>query len=71
MANEAPTSQTILVVGGGIAGITAAVESAETGFDVILLEQSPSLGGRVAQLHRYFPKPLPPDLRLGDQLPAD
>jgi len=54
--NQAPVSQTILVVGGGIAGITAAVESAETGYDVILLEQGPSLGGRVARFNRYFPK---------------
>ena len=54
--NQGPASQTILVVGGGIAGITAAVEAAETGYDVILLEQSPALGGRVARLNRYFPK---------------
>jgi quinone-modifying oxidoreductase subunit QmoA len=54
--NQGPASQTILVVGGGIAGITAAVEAAETGFDVILLEQSPALGGRVAGFNRYFPK---------------
>ena len=51
-----PASQTILVVGGGIAGITAAVEAAETGYDVILLEQSPTLGGRVSAFNRYFPK---------------
>ena len=56
MANQGPKSQTILVVGGGIAGITAAVEAAETGYDVILLERGPALGGRVAQLNRYFPK---------------
>lgn len=49
-------SETILVAGGGIAGISAAVEAAETGYDVILLEASASLGGRVAQLNRYFPK---------------
>lgn len=54
--SQGPASQTILVVGGGIAGITAAVEAAETGYDVILLEQSPSLGGRVAAFNRYFPK---------------
>lgn len=51
-----PTSQTILVVGGGIAGITAAVEAAEAGQDVILIEREPSLGGRVTRLNRYFPK---------------
>ncbi|MBM3554785.1 MAG: CoB--CoM heterodisulfide reductase iron-sulfur subunit A family protein [Alphaproteobacteria bacterium] len=49
-------SQTVLVVGGGIAGITAAVEIAETGYDVVLVEKTASLGGRVAQLNRYFPK---------------
>lgn len=49
-------SQTILVVGGGIAGITTAVEAAETGYDVVLLEKEPSLGGRVTKLNRYFPK---------------
>ena len=54
--NQGPASQTILVVGGGIAGITAAVEAAETGYDVILLEQGPALGGRVAGFNRYFPK---------------
>jgi quinone-modifying oxidoreductase subunit QmoA len=54
--NQGPASQTILVVGGGIAGITAAVEAAETGYDVILLEKSPALGGRVARFNRYFPK---------------
>src|SRR5271166_2488956 len=51
-----PASQTIVVVGGGIAGMTAAVEAAETGQDVILLEKGPSLGGRVAALYSYFPK---------------
>ncbi len=49
-------SQTILVVGGGIAGITAAIEAAETGYDVVLLEKEPYLGGRVTRLNRYFPK---------------
>ncbi|MGQ0662727.1 MAG: CoB--CoM heterodisulfide reductase iron-sulfur subunit A family protein [Pseudomonadota bacterium] len=53
---EGVHSQTILVVGGGIAGITAALEAAETGYEVILIERDASLGGRVAQLNRYFPK---------------
>ncbi len=47
---------TILVVGGGIVGISAAVEAAEVGFDVVLVEREASLGGRVARLNRYFPK---------------
>ena len=49
-------SRTILVVGGGISGITAAVEAAEAGHDVVLIERTPTLGGRVAQMNRYFPK---------------
>ncbi|MCP5368064.1 MAG: CoB--CoM heterodisulfide reductase iron-sulfur subunit A family protein [Hyphomicrobiales bacterium] len=56
MSNGGPNSQTILVVGGGIAGISAAIESAEAGYEVILLESSPVLGGRVSRLNRYFPK---------------
>ncbi|MBF0391040.1 MAG: CoB--CoM heterodisulfide reductase iron-sulfur subunit A family protein [Alphaproteobacteria bacterium] len=56
MTSEGLRSQTILVVGGGIGGMTTAVEAAEAGYDVILLEKSATLGGRVAQLSRYFPK---------------
>jgi quinone-modifying oxidoreductase subunit QmoA len=50
------TSQTILVVGGGISGMTAALEAAECGKQVILVEKSPTLGGRTSLLYRYFPK---------------
>ncbi len=50
------TNETILVVGGGISGITAAIEAAECGKQVILIEKTPSIGGRVSQLYRYFPK---------------
>ena len=50
------TNQTILVVGGGISGMTAALEAAETGKHVVLVEKNPYLGGRTAQLYRYFPK---------------
>lgn len=49
-----------LVVGGGIAGMTAAIETAEVGKHVILLEQQPSLGGRVVASNQYFPKLCPP-----------
>jgi quinone-modifying oxidoreductase subunit QmoA len=48
------------VVGGGIAGITAAVEAAEAGYEIYLVEKNAYLGGRVAQLNRYFPKLCPP-----------
>ncbi len=50
------TNQTILVVGGGISGITAALEAAECGKLVILAERNATLGGRTALLYRYFPK---------------
>jgi len=53
-------SRTILVVGGGIAGITAAIEAAEAGYEAVIVEKSEYLGGRVAQLYRYFPKLCPP-----------
>jgi heterodisulfide reductase subunit A-like polyferredoxin len=45
----------ILVIGGGIAGMTAAVEAAEVGCPVVLVEKEPYLGGRVVRMHRYFP----------------
>ncbi len=50
----------VLVVGGGMAGVTAAVESAELGREVFLLEKTPSLGGRVSGMRHYFPKLCPP-----------
>jgi heterodisulfide reductase subunit A-like polyferredoxin len=50
----------ILVIGGGISGLTAAIEAAETGYSVILVEKNPYLGGRVTQLNKYFPKICPP-----------
>jgi quinone-modifying oxidoreductase subunit QmoA len=60
MSDESKAGGTILVVGGGISGITTAVEAAETGYNVVLVEKNPSLGGRVAQLTKYFPKLCPP-----------
>jgi len=50
----------ILVVGGGISGMTAAIEAAEAGAEVVLIEKNPYLGGRVASLNQYFPKLCPP-----------
>ncbi|MCP4580845.1 MAG: CoB--CoM heterodisulfide reductase iron-sulfur subunit A family protein [candidate division Zixibacteria bacterium] len=49
-----------LVVGGGISGMTTAIETAEVGKNVILLEKNTSLGGRVAAMNQYFPKLCPP-----------
>jgi quinone-modifying oxidoreductase, subunit QmoA len=53
-------TQSILVVGGGMSGLSAAIEAAEAGHEVYLVEKNPYLGGRVAQLHQYFPKLCPP-----------
>jgi quinone-modifying oxidoreductase subunit QmoA len=50
----------ILVVGGGISGISSAIEASEAGYEVILVEKNPYLGGRVAQFNQYFPKLCPP-----------
>ncbi len=57
-------NKTVLVVGGGISGITAAVEAAEAGCKVILVEKLPYLGGRVARMNKYFPKLCPPTCGL-------
>ena len=54
----------ILVIGGGISGLTAAIEASEAGADVVLVEKNPWLGGRVAQMHQYFPKLCPPSCGL-------
>jgi len=57
-------SKSILVVGGGFSGITAALEAAEVGHEVYLVEKNPYLGGRVMQLNKYFPKLCPPSCGL-------
>ena len=58
------TNQNILVVGGGMSGITAALEASEAGYNVILLEKRPYLGGKVTQFYHYFPKLCPPNCGL-------
>lgn len=57
-------SNNILVIGGGIAGMTAALEAAETGSKVVLVEKQAYLGGRVARMNKYFPKLCPPSCGL-------
>jgi len=47
--------KSILVIGGGIAGIQASLDLANMGFKVYLVEKSPSIGGRMAQLDKTFP----------------
>ncbi len=57
---SADNDKCVLVVGGGIGGMSAALEAAETGQRAVIVETTPSLGGRVAGMHRYFPKLCPP-----------
>jgi heterodisulfide reductase subunit A len=45
----------VLVIGGGIAGIQAALDLARAGMPVHLVEREPSLGGRMSQLDKVFP----------------
>jgi heterodisulfide reductase subunit A len=45
----------ILVAGGGVAGMQAALDLAESGYYVYLVERSPSIGGVMAQLDKTFP----------------
>ncbi|MFZ0965419.1 MAG: hydrogenase iron-sulfur subunit [Candidatus Bathyarchaeia archaeon] len=52
---EVPVTNKALVVGGGIAGMNAALDLAEMGFKVYLLEKSESIGGHMAQLDKTFP----------------
>ncbi len=47
--------KSVLVVGGGIAGIQSSLDLAEQGFQVYLVERTPSLGGHMAQLDKTFP----------------
>jgi heterodisulfide reductase subunit A len=52
---EVPMTNKVLVVGGGIAGINAALDLAEMGFKVYLLEKTESIGGHMAALDKTFP----------------
>jgi len=52
---EVPVNPNTLVVGGGIAGIQAALEIADSGHKVYLVERDPSIGGNMARLDKTFP----------------
>jgi len=53
--NRLPVERRALVIGGGIAGIQAALDIADAGHPVVLVERSPSIGGRMAQFDKTFP----------------
>jgi heterodisulfide reductase subunit A-like polyferredoxin len=50
-----PLTKRTLVIGGGVAGIQAALDLADNGFDVVMVEKKPSIGGTMAQLDKTFP----------------
>ncbi len=52
---ETPMTKRALVIGGGIAGITAALDIADAGFPVDIVETKPTVGGKMAMLDKTFP----------------
>jgi heterodisulfide reductase subunit A len=52
---EINSHKKVMVIGGGIAGVQAALDMADSGIEVYLVERSPSIGGRMAQLDKTFP----------------
>jgi len=58
-SGEQELNKTILVVGGGITGMTAAIEAADAGYPAVLVEKSAQLGGVMGQLHRRIATKMP------------
>jgi heterodisulfide reductase subunit A len=54
-SRKATIESSALVVGGGIAGIQSALDIADAGYKVYLVEREPTIGGRMAQLDKTFP----------------
>lgn len=54
-AGESPVTKRALVIGGGIAGIQTALDIAEAGFEVDIVEKKPTIGGKMAQIDKTFP----------------
>jgi len=50
-----PVTKRVLVIGGGVAGIQAALDAADAGLEVIMVEREPSIGGKMAKLDKTFP----------------
>lgn len=50
-----PVTEAAMVIGGGVAGLQSALDLANQGYKVFLVEQSPTIGGKMASLDRTFP----------------
>ena len=55
LVKEVDITKKALVIGGGVAGLSAGIDLAEEGFEVHLVETSPTIGGKMAKLDRTFP----------------
>ncbi|MGQ9729908.1 MAG: 4Fe-4S binding protein [Candidatus Zipacnadales bacterium] len=53
--SEAPITRRALIIGGGVAGIQAALDIADAGYEVTIVERTPSIGGRMSQFDKTFP----------------
>jgi heterodisulfide reductase subunit A2 len=54
-SSKVPINKRVLVIGGGVAGIQSALDCADGGLDVVLVERQPSIGGKMAKLDKTFP----------------
>ncbi len=69
-AGQRPPNRSVAIVGAGIAGIEAALELAQVGVEVYLIEQCPTIGGAMAQLDKTFLSDMPVSCQLTPKLEA-
>ncbi len=55
LVKEVDITKKALIIGGGVAGLSAGIDLADEGFEVFLVEKSPTIGGKMAMLDRTFP----------------
>jgi len=55
LVKEVAVTQKALIIGGGVAGLSAAIDLAEQNYEVFLVEKKPTIGGKMAMLDRTFP----------------
>ncbi|MFX1502007.1 MAG: FAD-dependent oxidoreductase [Promethearchaeota archaeon] len=55
IVKEVDITKKALIIGGGVAGLSAGIDLAEEGFEVDLVERNPTIGGKMAKLDRTFP----------------